>query len=1069
MLHIWTGADTALVRRFTKPVFGSHPHCIVPINETPQIAGDSDVVLALGGKAVDKLVRGKMVPKNRTISSLRGKRISGPKTGCSFLVSFDPSLVHRDAKVEEELRWDMRLAQRLHDTGTIRPLLGDYRWVPDLTELIDSIKVKHKKTSKPVTVAMDTETMGLFPWFAAKKIVTSQWTDEEGRAFVLDHRLNAGALTDLQADQIRWLLSSTIVRLWGANLKYDLQWIWRKWKIGCLNFTFDLVLAGSLLNENRHNSLKALTKSYVPELGGYEEELESVQDKDEMEKTPDDVLLRYAGCDPDATLRSGNVVARELAQDKGLTRFYTKLLHPAARAFERFEDRGVFVNVKAYLNLEKEVKEEIRTLTRDIMGMIPLRVRARYSDNLSLTRPVLIRDALFSSEGFGLKPTIFTEKTEDLPPDEQIPSTSLKEHLGQFRAHPEAGPLIQKLEDWQSAKKTASTYIGKRSSDGKRFSKGFLSHLRPDGRFHPSYALHAGALFEDEDNEAGTNTGRLSAKNPAIQCMVGETLVVTNYGPRRLDWLVETKGACLKVLTHTGEWRSIVGVYRNGVQPVYEVLTAKGHKIVCTGNHPILTSRGWVRTDKLETSDVCYVTRSSQPAEYESYLLQLGGDEKSVSVSNLQRLEELRRAGNQGVREVAEIRELSSRHGGEAWEGVVYRTQGQRGGLQTRELCVGETLGAAEQPAGYEAAHAQQQDTIRSQVGSGVWDKQGMPALQAEQGRNDAPCFETFEACEVASVQCLGERETFDLTIDRCHSFVANGMVVHNTLPKHTKWAKRLRSCYIAPPGYLCWQIDFSQGELRVAACLADEQNMLRAYREGIDLHAKTAASANSIPLDVFLSWEDPAHPQHDRYKALRQGGKAGNFGLLYAMGARGFMDYAWKSYRMLMTLEQAEAFRNGFFDTYPGLLDWHDKYRALAHKQGFIRSPLGRVRHLPLIHSPDRQIRSKAERQAINSPVQGTLSDLNLWGASEIEAVFGSLTEDGKIDGDLIVVGTTHDSMEGYVREAQAETLIREACAIVAKLPIREVFGWDHQISFPVDAEIGPDRGHLAKLKLAA
>src|SRR6185295_9889753 len=71
------------------------------------------------------------------------------------------------------------------------------------------------------------------------------------------------------------------------------------------------------------------------------------------------------------------------------------------------------------------------------------------------------------------------------------------------------------------------------------------------------------------------------------------------------------------------------------------------------------------------------------------------------------------------------------------------------------------------------------------------------------------------------------------------------------TIPKHTKWAKRIRRCFPAPPGYVVVERDYSQGELRVIACIADETNMIAAYRQGKDLHAKTAGPFRGYDYDA--------------------------------------------------------------------------------------------------------------------------------------------------------------------------------------------------------------------------
>jgi DNA polymerase I-like protein with 3'-5' exonuclease and polymerase domains len=295
------------------------------------------------------------------------------------------------------------------------------------------------------------------------------------------------------------------------------------------------------------------------------------------------------------------------------------------------------------------------------------------------------------------------------------------------------------------------------------------------------------------------------------------------------------------------------------------------------------------------------------------------------------------------------------------------------------------------------------------------------------------------------------------------------------TLPKHHKhknainWAKKLRSCYIAPVEYVFWECDFSQGELRITACIAGEEVMLNAYAQGLDLHAVTGAKLAGYELGEFMALKEFAEgtPERELFESKRQGAKAGNFGLLYGMGPSGFREYARIAYGVVMTMEEAENAHKAFFDLYPRLLTWHAKSIQHARQHLMVRSPLGRIRHLPLIRSNDSATRSYAERQAINSPVQGTLSDLCLWAIAEIEREMGQTEE-------VQVIGMTHDAAYGYVRADKAPELMYRVKTIMSTLPIKETFGWDHQIPFPVDVAVSQpgennNWANLQKIKLAA
>lgn len=122
---------------------------------------------------------------------------------------------------------------------------------------------------------------------------------------------------------------------------------------------------------------------------------------------------------------------------------------------------------------------------------------------------------------------------------------------------------------------------------------------------------------------------------------------------------------------------------------------------------------------------------------------------------------------------------------------------------------------------------------------------------------------------------------------------------------------KQFRACFTAPAGSKLVIADYSQIELRVVAEISKDRRMIEAYRNGEDLHRLTASLLTGKRIEEVL-------------KAERQSAKAVNFGLVFAMGARGLQGYASETYGVDMSLEQAEQFRNRFFQAYQGVAAWH-------------------------------------------------------------------------------------------------------------------------------------------------
>jgi DNA polymerase I-like protein with 3'-5' exonuclease and polymerase domains len=198
-------------------------------------------------------------------------------------------------------------------------------------------------------------------------------------------------------------------------------------------------------------------------------------------------------------------------------------------------------------------------------------------------------------------------------------------------------------------------------------------------------------------------------------------------------------------------------------------------------------------------------------------------------------------------------------------------------------------------------------------------------------------------------------------------------------IPKRGPLAAIIRKLFVSSPGYSFVSADASQAEIRWAAFLAQEQNMLDIYRAGGDIHASTAEAVLGKPRSEMTPEE---------FKEARQKGKAIVFGFLYSAGAKTFQRVAKTDYGLDLTDQQAQDFREGFFNAYPAIKQYHWKVKNECHRNGYVVSPLGRVRHLPEIHSKDDAVVRRAERQALNHAIQSVSSDTVLLSCLEIMKV---------------------------------------------------------------------------------
>ena len=252
-----------------------------------------------------------------------------------------------------------------------------------------------------------------------------------------------------------------------------------------------------------------------------------------------------------------------------------------------------------------------------------------------------------------------------------------------------------------------------------------------------------------------------------------------------------------------------------------------------------------------------------------------------------------------------------------------------------------------------------------------------------------------------------------------------------------------IRGILGARPGWTLVVADYSQVELRIAAMMADETTMLGQFARGEDIHMLRAMRmTGKLAADVT--------------KEERKAAKPVSFGFLYGMGSEKFVDYARDSYDVHFTGYEAEEVRRGFFNDYPKLLEWHDRQRRLARKHGRVQNPIGRIRHLPDIHSKDRAVQGEAERQAINSPVQSFASDLMLLALIELHHMMPPE--------EAIVVGTVHDSILCEVRNDLVPQWKAKIKSTMEDMSIvKRKFGTEVTVPIVADIEVGSHWGETS------
>ena len=178
-------------------------------------------------------------------------------------------------------------------------------------------------------------------------------------------------------------------------------------------------------------------------------------------------------------------------------------------------------------------------------------------------------------------------------------------------------------------------------------------------------------------------------------------------------------------------------------------------------------------------------------------------------------------------------------------------------------------------------------------------------------------------------------------------------------IPVRSELGKQIRAAFVPQnPSNVILAVDYSQIELRMLAHLSGDEALIESYKEGIDIHARTAAAINRVNID-------------DVTADMRRDAKVVNFGVLYGMTAFRL------SRDLKIPMGQAKSFIDGYFEMYQGVQKFIEDTKAAAHRDGYVETLSGRRRYIAGIDSSDRMESQMAERMAVNTPVQGSAADL--------------------------------------------------------------------------------------------
>ncbi len=268
---------------------------------------------------------------------------------------------------------------------------------------------------------------------------------------------------------------------------------------------------------------------------------------------------------------------------------------------------------------------------------------------------------------------------------------------------------------------------------------------------------------------------------------------------------------------------------------------------------------------------------------------------------------------------------------------------------------------------------------------------------------------------------------TYALTVAATGRLSSNDPNLQN-IPVRTELGKQIRTAFVAGPGRMLVSADYSQQELRLAAYLAKDEDLIDMFNRDVDVHTATAA-------EVY------GRDQGDVTKNMRRDAKVVNFGIMYGLSTHGLVAATG------MTYEQAKNFIKKYFEVRPKLVAYIDEVKEQAKTAGYTETIMGRRRPTPDVHSSNFMVREAAMRAAVNMPFQGSAADIMKLAMVKVaEKLRGS---------DCKMLLQIHDSLIIECPETKAEEtakIVKETMESAFKLPIKQT----------VDTSIGKNWGEL-------
>ncbi len=558
----------------------------------------------------------------------------------------------------------------------------------------------------------------------------------------------------------------------------------------------------------------------------------------------------------------------------------------------------------------------------------------------------------------------------------------------------------------------------------------------PDGRIHPSYKIH------------GTATGRLS-------CLGADTLIQTQYGAIK----IQDMGPDIEweVLTHKGRMRKSTACKRMGEKLAIRLILDNEHDIICTTDHRFLTKNGWVQAKDLVGKELYYVNVDSgckqQRDRGASSQSVFKGQDKADAYYNSE--EARNNLSNDTVYSSAELVEgaISSRKSSallqiqdgneESYdreksaelEGNCKRQQGTFDNMEWGEARLHTPKNVCRS-----VKDRCGEDTSGIRSTSYQWEWGGQPIGELGSLHQSSTSESPPYLVRVEGFTPVGKIQVFDLTVKEDHSFIANGMIVHNSAsPNAQNFAEEVLVIFKPEQGRVIVKADYSNIELRVLGYLTKEKVIIEAFESGKNIH--------DVNTKLLFGIEEDDASWHTARKAA----KTYVFGRTYGGSVEGiYRQILAKVPELRLSLAYFKKMDAAYFEKLGSYREWCKRVIEEARKTRTSVNAFGRKRFL--LGTPD-----EIERQALNNPVQGTAGEIAERAIIGLDAALEKKVKNA------LLIGTVHDSI---LVECDAKDKMKVA-KIMKEVMEKKIEINGYEGVFPVDVEIGLNWGEMEKVEI--